>query len=82
MSNFRRKKILETLQNQKLSFEEQDEILGPFEDYLERVFDQFKDNNDKSAEESSQMSYRPKGLDMKRLEEEDSNLESDAEGSR
>jgi hypothetical protein len=24
------------------------------------------------------MSYRPKGLDMKRLEEEDSNLESDA----
>lgn len=28
------------------------------------------------------MSYRPKGLDMKRLEEEDSSLESDADGSR
>ena len=78
MSNFRRKKILETLQNKQLSFEEQDEILGPYEDYLERVFDQFEANNDKSREESSQMSYRPKGLDMKRLEEEDSNLESDA----
>jgi len=28
------------------------------------------------------MSYRPKGLDMKRLEEEDSNLESDADTMR
>jgi hypothetical protein len=28
------------------------------------------------------MSYRPKGLDMKRLEEEDSNLESDADSIR
>jgi len=28
------------------------------------------------------MSYRPKGLDMKRLEEEDSNLESDADSSK
>ena len=80
MSNFRRKKILETLQNKQLSFEEQDEILGPYEDYLERVFDQFN-NCDRSGEESSQLSYGLKGLDMKRLEEEESNLESDAESS-
>ena len=82
MSNFRRKKILETLQNKQLSFAEQDEILGPYEDYLERVFDQFEAGNEKSRDESSQMSYRPKGLDMKRLEEEDSNLESDADTIR
>lgn len=38
MGNFRRKKILETLKDTKLSHDEKNEILMPYEDYLERVF--------------------------------------------
>ena len=38
MGNFRRKKILETLKDTKLSHDEKNDILLPYEDYLERVF--------------------------------------------
>ena len=76
MSNFRRKKILETLQNKTLSFDQQDEILAPYEDYLERVFNQFKGGEDEL--ESQLSSIGPKGLAMKRLDEEESNLEESA----
>lgn len=45
MSNFRRKKILETLQNNKISHEEKNEILQPYEEYIERVLDHFQEND-------------------------------------
>lgn len=38
MGTFRRKKILETLKDNRMSYDEKNEILMPYEDYLERVF--------------------------------------------
>ena len=45
MGNFRRKKILETLKSKKTN-DEKNEILQPYEDYLERVFDQVQENDE------------------------------------
>lgn len=49
MSNFRRKKILETLKNKKISFEEKNEILQPYEEYIERVLDQYQEQEVESG---------------------------------
>ena len=43
MSYFRRKKILDTLKDKKISFDDKDEILKPYEEYIERVLDQLQD---------------------------------------
>ena len=42
MGNFRRKKILQTLMDKTLSYEEKTETLEPYEDLIERVIDQYQ----------------------------------------
>ena len=91
MSNFRRKKILETLKNKKISYDDKDEILKPYEDYIERVLDQFQDIQTYHEESLAASSYytdirrgnnkgkQPAGLDSKRVikeTEEDQEIDS------
>ena len=57
MSNFRRKKILETLKDKKISYDDKDEILKPYEDYIERVLDQFQDIQIQQEESLAASSY-------------------------
>ena len=74
ISNFRRKKILETLQSKKLSKDKKNEILEPYEDYIERVLQQYHDHYEFTQSEAA---ANEMGLDLKRLDEEESQLESD-----
>ena len=57
MSNFRRKKILDTLKDKKISYDDKDEILKPYEDYIERVLDQFQDIQTQHEESIAASSY-------------------------
>ena len=72
MCNFRRKKIIEVIkdaQEGKISFEERDNILEPYEQYIERVLDDCKDV-DSELNINSKLEDRIGGLDMKRICEE------------
>ena len=79
MCNFRRKKIMQVIkdaQEGKMSFEERDSILEPYEQYIDRVLD---DCNDVESELniSSKLEDRVGGLDMKRICEEIQENDSD-----
>lgn len=41
MGNFRRKRILETIKNKELSSTEKSEMLGTYEDLIDKVLDGF-----------------------------------------
>lgn len=72
MCNFRRKKILEVIkdaQEGKISFEERDSILEPYEKYIDRVLDDCKEM-DSEFNINSKLEDRIGGLDMKRICEE------------
>lgn len=76
MCNFRRKKILELLQDAqagKITFEERDHLLQPYEQYIERVLDDCHEMDDEMQPPESEDGAHRKmgaGLDMKRICEE------------
>ena len=75
ISNFRRKKILETLQSRKLTKDKKDEILEPYEDYIDRLLQQYQDQYEYQKSDQDKIV----GLDLKRLEEEDGESMQDSE---
>ena len=68
MGNFRRKKILDTLKNKQITYDEKNNILQPYEDYIDRVLDQFQDYQDQDGVSQSQHNtfsrYLKNGLDL------------------
>ena len=45
MGNFRRKKILDTLKNKQITYDEKNNILQPYEEYIDRVLNEFQDQD-------------------------------------
>ena len=71
MGNFRRKKIIDTLRDKSITYKDKNEILQPYEEYIERVLD--------NLDEVGKSQYG--GLANKRVIEEDSEFNTESQAS-